>query len=320
MGGIKISSSPNPCYLSGTNHKVNFLVNYPIASISKSAKNWLMADQPSRVLHVFEKSCNLINKDGEIFSLVDPIIRNGPFSAVLFSKVFPVGIESSDKVKIDDSTVRVGKITFDASKSIDWNATVRWSLLHDKKSNLLKSVSLIEKMIEETAPLQSFAEIVLNIPKNYSSDDPIFRKAKGAILELNNGLLDEGYLAMRNGARSLAGLGIGLTPAGDDYLVGAMLALFAWEENAKAHKIASILSNEAIPLTNSISAAWLKTSMLGEAGESWHALVRAMAYDQEDLIVESVMRILPSGHTSGADALGAFVATIRILSKTGINQ
>lgn len=295
-------------------------MNYPIVSLSKAAKTWLLEEKPSRVLHIFEKSCNLINQDGEIFSMVGPIIRNGPFSAVLFTDDFTGAIDDSDDVLIKDLMVSVGILTFNANKALDWESKIDWDQLQDKKPQLIKSMDLIEELIKGYAPPASFAEIVLAIPKKYPVEDPIFNQAVGAILELNNGFEDNNIMAMRNGAKSLAGLGIGLTPAGDDYIIGSMLALFAWENEAKAKEISSILADESIHLTNSISSAWLKAAKNGEAGQSWHDLVSAIANDQGQLLAEAVMRILPTGHTSGADALGAFVATIRILAEKEISQ
>jgi len=292
-------------------------VNYTIVSLSKRAKKWLLAKKPSRVLHVFEKSCNLINENGDIFSLVGPLIRNGPFSAVLVTDDFSSLTDRSDLVEIKNLIVRVGNLSFDATKAIDWDSTIDWTLLHTRKTRLLTSINLIEELISRYAPAKSFAEIVLAIAKKYQPSDPIFRKAETAIFELNNGLKIGNIMAMRNAAKSLAGLGSGLTPAGDDYLVGTMMALYAWEKGTKAQELSSILAEESIPLTNSISAAWLKATQKGEAGQSWHDLISAMANDHGELLAEAVMRILPTGHTSGADALGAFVATIRILSEKG---
>ena len=292
-------------------------MNYPIVSVSKRAKQWLVAEKPSRVLHVFENSCNLINDDSEIFSLVGPLIRNGPFSAVLFNDDFSSAIDQSDLVETNNLIVHVGILSFDASKAIDWDSTLDWTPLHAKKTRLLTSTEIIEDLIKRYAPAMSFAEIALAIPKKYQPADPIFQKAETAIFELNNGLKIGNIMAMRNAAKSLAGLGSGLTPAGDDYLVGTMMALYAWEKGTKAQELSSILAEESIPLTNSISAAWLKASQMGEAGQSWHDLISAIANDHRELLAEAVMRILPTGHTSGADALGAFIATIRILSEKG---
>ncbi len=268
-------------------------------------------------MHVFEKSCNLINDEGDIFSLVGPIIRNGPFSAVLMSDKFTGTIESSDEVRIENSILKLGVLTFDAGKAKRWNATADWAKLHGKKEKLLAALDVIEELIKGYAPTGSFAEIVLPIPRKSDDREVIFNKAKAGILELFDGLLSGKTMAMRNGAKSLAGLGIGLTPAGDDFLVGVMMALFAYEKHDKAIEISSILAQESMPLTNSISAAWLKAARFGEAGESWHDMIAAIAQDQGDKLTEAVMRILPTGHTSGADALGAFVATIRLLSDQG---
>jgi hypothetical protein len=293
-------------------------VNYPIVSISKASKDWLQAEKPSRVLHVFEISCNLINESGDIFSLVGTTIRNGPFSAVLMSDDFTGAIDISDEVHVENSILKVGILSFDAKNALAWNASVDWTKLHVKKDKLISSLALIEELINRYAPSGNFAELVLAIPRKYDPKDAIFQKAEVAISELFDGLVAKNIMAMRNGAKSLAGLGIGLTPAGDDFMLGVMLALFATQTKGKAEEISTILADESMPLTNSISAAWLNASASGKAGQSWHDLVAAIAEDQGERLAEAVMRILPTGHTSGADALGGFVATIRLLAEKGM--
>lgn len=246
-----------------------------------------------------------------------PLIGNGPFSALLMSDEFAKAIDVDDPIEVGADFVSVGQLKFDATKAKDWNSGVNWGKIRLKKDKLLVSCELIQELIERYAPPQSFAELVLPIPQNFEDSDPIFTNAKGAISELFKGLIKENIMAMRNSSKLLAGLGIGLTPAGDDFLVGVMLALFALGPSKKAEELSAILAKEAAPLTNSISSEWLKASAKGEAGESWHNLVKAIAENHGEQLAEAVMRILPSGHTSGADALGAFVATIRLLSSEG---
>ena len=115
---------------------------------------------------------------------------------------------------------------------------------------------------------------------------------------------------MLEGARALAGLGQGLTPAGDDFLMGAMYGLWATRNPDEARDLAELINEAAAPRTTSLSAAWLQAAALGEAAEPWHDLFNGIIVDNSRKIFAALSRILAIGHSSGADALAGFVAVI----------
>jgi len=122
--------------------------------------------------------------------------------------------------------------------------------------------------------------------------------------------LGEGDLQVASAAAGeLAGLGAGLTPAGDDFLMGAMLALWSVAEPAWAERASRSLLEAAAPRTHRISRAWLRAAAAGEAAEAWHALVAALIGGRERPLRQTVGRIARQGHTSGADALTGYVVT-----------
>ena len=112
-------------------------------------------------------------------------------------------------------------------------------------------------------------------------------------------------------ASQLAGLGQGLTPSGDDFMMGALYAVWI----IYPHKFSAVLADEiektAAPLTTSLSAAWLRSAGKGEAGELWHHLFDALVTGDELRMQESVDNILAVGETSGADAFAGFIGTLQ---------
>jgi hypothetical protein len=107
-------------------------------------------------------------------------------------------------------------------------------------------------------------------------------------------------------ALKLAGLGYGLTPAGDDYLVGALLAAWMILPPETAGLLAREISMIAAPRTTSLSAAWLRSAAKGNAGALWHEFFDALVHNVDSRIQTSLRRILAVGETSGADALAGF--------------
>ena len=105
---------------------------------------------------------------------------------------------------------------------------------------------------------------------------------------------------------ALIGLGPGLTPAGDDFVGGAMIALRACGTTAGDAEAADRIVAWALPLartnTNRISRAHLECAARGEGHEALHDLLCTF----EEKHLERLARI---GHTSGLDAAaGALLA------------
>lgn len=95
---------------------------------------------------------------------------------------------------------------------------------------------------------------------------------------------------------SMIGLGPGLTPSGDDFLVGFMAALGMNGEQ----EFLSLLCGEIernLMKTNDISAAYLSHACQGEFSEPFHCL-----FSTEETVA-AVNQVASVGHSSGTDAL-----------------
>ena len=101
---------------------------------------------------------------------------------------------------------------------------------------------------------------------------------------------------------ALIGLGPGLTPAGDDFVGGAMIALRAFGRAALANRIAAWALPLAETNTGKISRAHLACAAGGEGHEALHDLL--CSFKEKDL-----KRLARVGHTSGRDsAAGALLS------------
>ncbi len=96
----------------------------------------------------------------------------------------------------------------------------------------------------------------------------------------------------------LIGLGIGLTPSGDDFLCGVMAGLIMTGKSD--HPFTACLSSLIrchLSDTNDISSAFLECALMHHFGEAVHALKYAQDSDE---IYEQFSKI---GHSSGTDTL-----------------
>lgn len=104
----------------------------------------------------------------------------------------------------------------------------------------------------------------------------------------------------------LVGLGPGLTPAGDDFLVGLLAVLnLPGSPGAAWRRIGAQVVASAIRRTNSISIAALRHAACGQVRESLVGFCRALIDERAEPMLEALDRVLAIGESSGSEiALG----------------
>lgn len=117
--------------------------------------------------------------------------------------------------------------------------------------------------------------------------------------------------ALGNEAAQLIGLGPGLTPSGDDYLGGVLVALRWLGRGAQADSLWRWLGPRLPGRTSAISAAHLGAAAAGEVHEALHEVLENLSAWQVPDLHPSLARLDAVGHTSGWDALAGVVAVAR---------
>lgn len=253
-------------------------------SLTHNAHSWLRDSRQPRILHIFDRACNLISERGEVLSIVTQKIGNGPFNLVVEEDtLFSDKLSVQSPVSIQASQLHIGDLIIRTEGAKLWDARPAWEDLHQERKNILAQLAQLE------------------IPKD----------------QFVNSLASDLSLALANAdigtvkaiASQLAGLGQGLTPSGDDILLGAILATWIIHPLDIAANLAKEIANTAAPLTTSLSAAWLRSAGNGEAGVLWHEFFDTLL-DLNTVQTQAALdKILAIGETSGADALSGFVDT-----------
>jgi hypothetical protein len=109
----------------------------------------------------------------------------------------------------------------------------------------------------------------------------------------------------------LLGLGPGLTPSGDDYLGGVMVALRACGRGGQADALWRWLEPRLERGTSALSGAHLAAAAAGEAHEALHECLQALSVKETEWseILERVDRV---GHCSGWDGLAGIAAVMKV--------
>lgn len=116
-------------------------------------------------------------------------------------------------------------------------------------------------------------------------------------------------------ARPLVGLGPGLTPSGDDALVGVEAAL-----HALGHPAAGFLAmalDDVADRTTTVSATLLRQAARGEFTERIHRLLAALLGDDDGALHGAVERAIAWGATSGMDGLIGVLAGLDAAAAPG---
>lgn len=235
---------------------------------------WLGNGRPARILNLFDEVCNLADDEGNVVSLVSANVGRGPFSMIIDGD-FTKGINARTSVAVDAaaSVVTVGPHTITTDRSLIWNPIPEWQALKADASLNLTGPSSLDREIAQ--PLRQLVE----------------------------GIKNDDATACRSGAYHLAGLGNGLTPAGDDVLMGVLYGLRVWYPREEWMRL---IVQTAVPRTTTLSAAFLKAAGEGEATIHWHNLVNGRA--------DALNQILAIGSTSGRDAWAGFASLGRHFS------
>ncbi len=250
-------------------------------SLTPDVNDWLANSRHPRILHVFDQACNLINERRDVLSIVTPQIGNGPFNLIIGDDIlFSECLNLQSLVSNSANQLTLGDLTIHTADAKLWSPRPDWERLHARRDDILNQLMKLPITQSPVSNLQSSNSLISSI----------------ATVDIQSSKIS---------ARQLAGLGIGLTPAGDDFILGAVLAAWIIHPPEIASVLAEQITNTAAPLTTSLSAAWLRSAGKGEAGILWHNFFDALSSGNL-----SAIQLLSIGHTSGADALAGFFGTI----------
>lgn len=277
-------------------------------SIAPRAQRWLAQTQQAHVLYAFERVVNLVNQEGEVLSLVQHQLGNGPFALQLEPGPFLSDVSIDSKLLVFENGLWLDDWLIDAEDAVVWNPTPQWT--PSARPTWKWASAIIAQLLNEHAEPDSLARLVLDPGAVSPLPARIIQAAEQHIPMLLQGIERADRTSISKASKGLAGIGPGLTPAGDDFLLGVMHGVWATHPPELAQELCAPVAKAATPRTHTLSAAWLEAAAAGEAGQPWHELILALGQGDETGLRAAAMAILPTGHTSGSDALGGFLSIL----------
>lgn len=267
--------------------------------------NLLHQPQPlGKIEQVFNKAINFTVKN-TLYSLLCSSLDNAPNSCRLINTDFSLlTLKEGDPIYLSNKEWNIGenytisfslckhwqplKINFDSKKLINENY-----LLYI--TNQIKRLDFI---------LQDNSSSLFN----YQGTNLFYLTVSKQLVQLRlnfiESLINKDQQSITKIIKQFVGLGIGLTPSGDDYLVGLMAFLLL-----KGHPASALFPafyqgiTQSKSQTTPISAITLEKALNQEYRENMQQLIQSLVDAQETNIYPQFLEILNIGSSSGSDML-----------------
>ena len=264
----------------------------------------------ARVHSVFERVINVERATNELFTLAAHGMDNAPLTAIVDSDGFrATGVVIGDPVAAIDDALQIGDgLVLNLAAASIWKATLpRYTTAPARLSDQLRAArsylalhGVRDGMTAQAGAEGAFALEVATALKQRST----------SLLEaLGQARHADAYRY----AVSMLGLGPGLTPSGDDFLVGLFAVLnvagspcHGWLDGGFA------VLEHAENATNAISLAALTAAADGRVRESLATLIESLLYGTPETLVQPLRQVLAIGATSGADLVAGILAGLEM--------
>jgi len=216
---------------------------------------------------------------------------------------------------IDGLAIPAVAVEIDLSKAVSWSPTlpagarlgpaVDPGRIADARRRIAEARCLAAELAR-AGGLAPSAGLAPMLAGHAAPGDPWLARAAALIDAQLNAVRSGEVAAAIDPTIDLIGLGIGLTPSGDDYLVGFLAGLEATDHPARP-ALAAAIAMHAPSRTTAVGAAALDHATRGAYSERLHDVLVALAgreqVDRVDDLARPVTRAMAYGATSGGDTL-----------------
>ena len=291
-----------------------------VAVIGCAARAVLDAHGEGRVLAVFRRSFYAAFDD-EVVCVGPPQLGPGPLNLLCARRNDTAwadrGIEAGAGVSCLDSALDVaGRLRFDFRAADVWRPP---GTIAGTPAAVGVGLDLLARKVRLRKPGGFGALLARPVHDAESTawefDDALLRTARPAVDALRGWLAATlaGAAVPPPPVSALIGLGPGLTPSGDDFLGGAMIALHHCGRRDVAHRLAGAVLPIAARDTSLISAAYLRCAARGEGASVLFDALDSLAAADSATMDARLDAIDAVGHTSGWDCLAGAALACEVL-------
>ncbi len=281
----------------------------PVAAISPwCADAFRQSSIEGRITGLYQHAVNWQDMAGRLFCLVDSRMGSVPFGISVdvpegFS-FLDCGLQTGDAVAVTTVALNFGDGVFSLDLS---GATVQPA----PGIRLLKTADSIHEAMSILQSSVSKGGLFDYVIGNATSRDcdPFMEAISKRLNTLRSGFRIGPQDEVIDAARGLVGLGMGLTPSGDDVLVGLLAGMSSLGNENALKMITTALSGQVKGRTTDVGAAYLENAMEGRFSERLTDYVNAVV--EGGNILRATERLLAFGASSGQDCAVGVLSALR---------
>jgi hypothetical protein len=282
----------------------------PVTTIGDAAARILAGTGEGRVFAVFGRSF-YVDFGGGLVCVGPPDFGPGPSHLLA---AFDDVAAWTDRLEPGDPATSLGGVLAVAGLGLDFSGLVPWRAAPPaplRPADLATGLDRLAEAVARRRPVGLgvlVGDLCRGARPAATALDPFLAPAAAMIAALGDRIrhaAPEAPFAVPE-PTGLVGLGPGLTPSGDDFLAGFLIALRRLGRGDHAEALAASVVPLAARATNAISAAHLAHAAAGEiSARLIEVLDRIAAGGDAEALLDRVETI---GHTSGWDCLAGMVA------------
>ncbi|MFZ1873918.1 MAG: DUF2877 domain-containing protein [Chania sp.] len=282
---------------------------FPVLSVGYLAASRLVDGDELQIHSGFQRSLNLRHPDGYLLSILSRDNQNLPDAiriALPGNWDWRYHMQAGQRVRFDSGTLQSERWGMVLNRSTCWHPQ-RW--LSGEFAPLLSSVlrhyALLASQLSQYCQQQQIESDLQLLPSVAS----LARAVKLEITDSPAQLTAE--------VTALIGFGRGLTPDGDDYLLGYLTALWPWRQHPviATHDatLRSIIGSQ-LSRTNDISRHYLARALEGHVSQPICDLMLLLGTEAAATQIQAAaQQVMQFGASSGVDCLAGLLHGLRTL-------
>jgi hypothetical protein len=204
--------------------------------------------------------------------------------------------------------VQEAGVTVDLSSASLWRCAMPAGVIDAYSTSTFRMLVELRAILREQARAGGLAPLLLRDARPSSPlDQALQRRLLHALPTLRRASLASDASLAAHALEWLVGLGPGLTPSGDDFIVGYLAALYSCcsQERGRRSLLTGLIAKVTglTVRTNLISRQFILDALAGEVSEPLAELVRALWQRDDARFRTFASRVAGIGHSSGADSL-----------------
>ena len=293
-------------------------------SIASDLIDTLTSKTVDGIVHsVFDHACNIQLEENNLVTLISPKLPNYPAAIKLDiaenRMIRSIGFKTGMKSVINKDEIKMPEIciSIKLSGAKVWDSSPLFLRSNISEEMLNKNIEKIRDLTLKCGEIEGVASILdgNKVDNNYKNFiiNPVKRLAKG--------ISNFDYKEITEASKRLIGLGPGLTPAADDFLLGILASLYYMGyyfgnhlENLK--KIAGFIIYDLPGRTTFISEIMLRNGMKARFSEPIRDLMLAVIHNTS--VQDKCVNLLSIGGTSGSDCAAGIVFCGELMARVKI--